>query len=191
MDKSHAPKLVAFTGWKGCGKSTAAKALWPNYVRVSFADPLRAMLLASGICTVSQMVDPVDKEKPIEWLGGVTPRKMLQTLGTEWGRNIIHKEIWMRLGVRAIENKLKNGVGVVVDDVRYPQEAEAILKLGGVIVQITREGVYRTSDHSSEDPLAPRFIARVVHQTSNTTEYVFQERVRDLIYSLGGNPPEV
>lgn len=191
MDHSHAPKLIAFTGWKGCGKSSAAKALWPTHVKVSFADPLRTMLIASGICTVAQMVDPVSKETPIEWLDDVTPRFILQTLGTEWGRDTICKEIWVRLGERTIQNRLGNGIGVVVDDVRFKEEAEVIKRLGGIVVQITREGIDRTSGHSSENPLDPKYIDRIIHHPAELAEHVCQERIRDLVYSFNGNPPQL
>ena len=41
-------RLIAFTGPKEAGKSTAAEA-FPDAARISFAEPIRRMLLALGV----------------------------------------------------------------------------------------------------------------------------------------------
>jgi hypothetical protein len=49
----------------------------------------------------------------------------MQTLGTEWGRKIIHPEIWLLAWKNSVEELGAYG-NVVVDDVRFPNELAII-----------------------------------------------------------------
>ena len=92
-------KIIALTGPKQVGKTTVANAI-ANYLDpfihsqvVSFATPMRAMLLAMGI-DESNLNNPSLKETPIEGINK-SARQLLQTLGTDWGRNMINDNIWL------------------------------------------------------------------------------------------------
>jgi len=64
-------KLVALSGLAGSGKSTAASSLVAaNWARISFATPIRQMLLALGVTPEELSA----KTAPIDWLGGKTAR---------------------------------------------------------------------------------------------------------------------
>jgi hypothetical protein len=150
----HAPApsrtIIAFTGLAGAGKSTAAAHLVKHrgFERVRFAGPLKAMMLALG-CTTEQ-VDGSEKETPCDLLGGKTPRHAMQTLGTEWGRDLIASDLWIRAWNAALA-KVPAGVPVVVDDCRFPNEADAVNAAGGILVRIERPGAGATGyQHSSE-----------------------------------------
>lgn len=129
----------------GSGKSTFAQALLEDgFVRVPFAGTLKAMarLLLEAIGYGPELVDEllsVRKEVPLDALDGVTTRHLLQTLGTEWGRQLIHPEVWLRCWQGQVERHLAAGVSVVADDVRFANEAQAIEEMpGGVMVRIRR-----------------------------------------------------
>lgn len=86
------------------------------------------------------------KEELRKWLEDclgqrqVTPRYVLQTLGTEWGRKM-HKHIWSLAGVRRADELLAGEVQlVIVNDLRFLNEAEDWTAAGGVIVQVVRPG---------------------------------------------------
>ena len=87
------PSVIAITGQAGSGKTTIAKhlELEYNYVRVRFAEVLKDMLLALGL--TEEEINGDLKEKPCSLLLGKTPRHAMQTLGIEWGRNLIHPDI--------------------------------------------------------------------------------------------------
>ncbi len=143
------PRVVALTGAAGSGKSTAADYLIRHhgYERVKFAGPLKAMLKVAGL-TDSQ-IEGADKEKPTRLLQGKTPRYAMQTLGHEWGRNCIGEDFWVFLFEHAALQIIDNGGVIVVNDLRFPNEAEAVRKLGGVIVKLEgRVGIAGT--HASE-----------------------------------------
>jgi hypothetical protein len=141
--------IIAFTGLAGAGKSTAAAHLVKchGFERVRFAGPLKAMLGALG-CTLEQ-IDGSEKETPCDLLCGKTPRQAMQWLGTEFGRNMIGDDLWIRAWKAAVD-RLPAGVPVVVDDLRFPNEAEAVRAVGGFIVRIDRPGAGTTSTHVSE-----------------------------------------
>lgn len=65
----------------------------------------------------------------------LTPRKILQLLGTDAGRMIIHPNIWV--------NSMFSGYGEdsrwIITDVRFPNEVEAIKKRGGVVIRVERD----------------------------------------------------
>lgn len=131
----------------GSGKSTFAQALTDDgFVRVPFAGTLKAMaaVLLEAIGYSPELITEllaVRKEVPLDALDGVTPRHLLQTLGTEWGRQLIHPEVWLRCWQGQVERHLAAGFSVVADDVRFANEAAAIEDMpNGVMVRIRRPG---------------------------------------------------
>ena len=131
--------LVGLTGRKGSGKDTAAEAMF-GFENVKMAGALKAMLGAlltyQGALpgTVHRMLEGDLKEKPTSLLGGRSPRHAMQTLGTEWGRNLISTDLWIGVAERRI------GLfdQVCVSDVRFPNEANMIRRLGGRTYRIER-----------------------------------------------------
>lgn len=163
----ESPKLVAFTGRAGSGKSTAAKALVEQgYVLVKFADTLKDMLRALytsaglGIEIIDRMIEGDLKDEPCLLLGGKTPRYAMQTMGTEWGRVGFDENLWVRVWNQKAIRLLANGNSVVVDDCRFPNEAEAVKRLGGEIWEIEADKPLNPNGHShpSELGLGRRFI---------------------------------
>jgi hypothetical protein len=141
-------KLVGFAGLIGCGKTTAAQFLIKElqFHRVRFAGPLKAMMAALGLSNM-EIDDPNCKEQPSALLCGKTPRWAMQSLGTEWGRNLIGDDIWINAWKRSCEGYPH----IVVDDVRFPNEARAIKEANGLLVRIVRPSMqYNNSSHASE-----------------------------------------
>ena len=140
--------LIGIAGRARSGKDTVANfiiAAIGGY-RYSFADPIRAMLAPLGV----DMNDPywqARKEDIIPALG-VSPRRMMQTLGTEWGRNLISPDLWL---VLAHQRLLRNGPGMVISDVRFENEAAWIRKHGGRIIHVIRPDAKAVEAHASED----------------------------------------
>lgn len=124
--------IIGLCGPAGAGKSTVAAHLVAHhgFVRVRFAGPLKAMMRALG-CSERE-VDGNLKEAPCALLGGRTPRQAMQWLGTEWGREMVDPQLWLRAWAAEAERHDR----VVCDDVRFPNEEAAIRGRGGVIVRI-------------------------------------------------------
>lgn len=134
------PRIIGFSGLAGSGKTTVAQAFADThgYTRISFAEPLKQMLA---------VLVPADAEKTEARpeLCGNTVRYALQSLGTEWGRKMIGDTIW----TDALLRRLTPNDKFVIDDVRFPNEAQILIDCGVTIVRIHRHGV-AAMDHDSE-----------------------------------------
>lgn len=67
----------------------------------------------------------------------LTPRRILQLLGTEAGKEVIHPNIW----VNASFADYLPGSQWIFTDVRFPNEVEAIENRGGIVINVLRDHV--------------------------------------------------
>ena len=141
------PRLIGFTGAAGSGKDTAADfyVAFNGGYRYAFADPMRRMLAQIGI----DLNHPhwVAKKEEVIPLFGVSPRRMMQTLGTEWGRNCVDENFWVILANLELLDK---GPGMVVSDVRFENEVAWVRRMGGLVVHVLRAEVPAVEGHVSE-----------------------------------------
>lgn len=216
-------RVIGFTGKARSGKDTAAEQVVRHYMAYnhsctefyetvdpameSFAGPIKSMVAMLldfyGIGTVTQhetlypYIDGDKKEEVIESIG-TSPRILMQTLGTDWGRKLIDENIWLncmreRL-VRWEESARhgKNGAVVCITDVRFDNEAEMIKELGGEIVQITRPEAEKLSvgydDHISEIGIRPDLIDMTIDNSGDL--YKLYDRLVFML-DLPDLPPEV
>lgn len=141
------PALIGLTGRARAGKDTVADFLVAALggYRYAFADPIRSMLVPLGV----NLADPYwdgRKEEIIPALG-VSPRRLMQTLGTDWGRELINPDLWLLM---AQQRLLHYGPGMIVSDVRFNNEAEWIRKHGGKIIHVHRPVAVSVESHVSE-----------------------------------------
>lgn len=149
--------LIGLHGLARTGKDTVARYLAAHYALLSyaFADPLKQALAQMFNLTEAQL-EGAAKEQNIEWLGK-SPRQLMQLLGTEWGRHLVHPDLWLLLAEQNISNHLSidqaRYSGVVVRDVRFENEATWLRKQGGSVVHILRSEAPSVASHSSESGL--------------------------------------
>lgn len=132
--------LIGLAGHKGSGKDTAAAHLVRahDFRQISLADPIRNGLCAMFGLTADDLLDRNRKETAIDWLG-VSPRHLMQTLGTEWGRNHVARDVWLRVASHRLEAIAKGGRSrIVVSDIRFDDEADWIRSKGGQLIHIRR-----------------------------------------------------
>lgn len=174
--------IIGLCGAAGAGKGTAAEALGEcGLLEMAFADALYTAVANITGYSVLELKDREFKETPIPWLGGRSPRHLLQTLGTEWGRNMICADIWVSATMRHIDHL--RGVlttGVVISDVRFDNEARAIRARGGVVWEVRRPGASCLDEpaalHESEQGVSPDLIDLVVW--NNSTPESLRSEVR-------------
>ena len=180
-----------------------AEEAWDWVVaKESFAAPIKSMVAMLldffGIASImnreemSVYLDGDAKENKIDAIGA-SPRELMQTLGAEWGRDIINPNIWLT----CIANRLPNyeeaakhghkGAMIFVTDVRFDNEAEIIRNLGGTIVQID-SGARKLEDvercHSSEGGVSPHLIDVTIDNSGSIEE--LSDKVRVLLENLMG-----
>lgn len=127
------------------GKSTVATHLRENhgFALVKFASGLksmtRALLDSLGYKEheIDRFVEGGDREYVLPEIG-VSTRRIMQTLGTEWGRHCIDENLWAKIAQARIKTLLSHGVSVVIDDMRFMNEMDHVLQIGGVCYRIIR-----------------------------------------------------
>lgn len=141
--------VIGITGKARAGKDTVAKILlemFPGATKYAFADPLKEGLkVALGL--TDEEVHGELKDTMNE-LYGKTNREMLQTFGTDWGREMVNQDIWLLAATR----KMPKGL-VIVSDVRFENEAKFVRE-NGVLLHILRNGlpeIKGVNGHTSED----------------------------------------
>ena len=124
-------------------------------------------LSSYGPMWVDSLVPTSEQEKALNnlyfWFASIghhypelSPRIMLQHLGTEWGRETVSKDVWVNKLISTAEYVMRGYVyhretglsedekttkpkGVVVSDVRFENELAILKDVGGKLVRVTRE----------------------------------------------------
>ena len=143
------PLLIGICGLKGSGKSEVAKRLEATLSaqRVRFSAPLKNMLRSIGL--TNDEIEGHLKEVPCDRLCGQTPRHAMVTLGTEWGREMIGQDIWINAWKRFALTNLAMGSNVITEDLRFPNEFDALVSAGGIVLRVARPGI-PAGEHESE-----------------------------------------
>lgn len=147
--------LIGLHGKAQSGKSTVAEHLFTHgFDEMTFAYPLKELVVDLFDLSWDQVLDEELKEK-IDLRYGMSPRRMLQHLGTDVFREI-YPNIWVDHLIRRIKRlkKDKPELRIVASDVRFKNEKEAIEKEGGYVWKIVRRGNTGSSSgiegHASE-----------------------------------------
>jgi rhodanese-related sulfurtransferase len=139
--------IIGVIGFIGSGKGTAADILVEKhgFVKLSFADAVKDATAAIFGWQRSLLEGDTEesrefREKSDDWwatkfgFNHFSPRLALQLMGTEAGRDVFHKDVW----VYALERKMEMYQNVVIADVRFPNEIEWMHSKGGFAVRVCR-----------------------------------------------------
>lgn len=148
-----------------------------------FANKLKDIICLLIGCTREQLEDNDFKERELEeeWQVELksgffkengsfgkskkTVRWLLQTMGTECGRQIIHPDIWVNALMSEYKGRIIRGYqgsqkidintypNWIITDVRFPNEVQAIKDKGGIIIRVNRPNIVSTDIHESETAL--------------------------------------
>ena len=162
MARKKNTTILGFTGYAQSGKDTAAGFLVARgWRRLAFADILRDSLYNLNPIIVSDesgdgmLVNPShfrvrDIVDFIGWDRAKVEypeiRQLLQRLGTEVGRELYGENFW----VERVMSQINRGEQVVITDVRFPNEEQAVHSAGGRVFRIVRTGVSAANGHASE-----------------------------------------
>lgn len=179
--------IIGLTGGMGVGKSTAIELLKEkfgsdNIILVKFASPLYQIQEY-----IYNLISPV-YQRPADF---IKDRKLLQYLGTDWGRDQISDSIWIDLWteqVKKIKEQDSNKI-IISDDTRFDNEGQAVKSLGGILIKITStHALDRIStangynNHASESGIDNKYVDYTI-QNDHTLES-YKEKLYSLYDSL-------
>lgn len=121
--------IIDLVGRKGAGKDTIADYLVSNhgFVKFAFADPVKKVCETLFALSPTCFQCPLKKEQ-ITPTWGLSPRQMMQKVGTDMVRAHLGEDFWIRhLQVRLAS--LAPGTKVVISDVRFTNEADFVRSL--------------------------------------------------------------
>lgn len=183
-------QLIGITGLRGSGKSTLARHLCDahDFREVSFAEPLKRGIQEMFMLSDVQLFGTDKDKEEVDPFWGVTPRELMQVIGTDLVREELVKRLPQLAGesvwIRACERRLKmlNVVGshrIVISDVRFPNEVAFIRRQGGSIWHVRRPGQensafsHHPSERMAQEPAT--FQPDVVMDNTGTQDDLFRK----------------
>lgn len=123
-----------------------------------------------------------------------TPRLLLQLMGTECGRDILHPNIWVNALMNEYTKRFAGktfyagGIGRVVQeheypnwiitDTRFPNELKAVEDRGGITIRVNRPNLIE-NNHPSETSLDSATFDYVVYNTGTIED--LKEKVKEIL----------
>lgn len=190
-------RIIGLTGRAGCGKNTVANAIRleiGQLPEIAFAAPLKAMLVPifealDPNFDAHSMDDRAWKESVIEKVSK-SPRQMMQTLGTDWGRQLVHPDVWLTLAGLELDKYRRAGYEVaVVTDCRFENEANWIRGHGGEVWHVLRTQIAAVAEHKSEAGVAIALGLDSVIENSGTIDDLGDQVRRALAGELRTDAP--
>ena len=171
--------LYAMSGKMGAGKDTIGDKIFDTLKqkgfnkieKVSYSTPMRKEMqgIVDFYWETKSLDDTADKfnaksdeiDKFLELLNGqnVYERTPESRLAIQfWGTDVRRKQspdYWVNKLVELTVNYLSNGVSVFVSDVRYEDEADSIIDLGGKVIRLKTPENIRIERITARDNLVP------------------------------------
>lgn len=172
--------IIGIAGLARSGKDTCANVLCEelnkngyNFKKVALAKPMK------DACRVIFGWDNDylygEKKDIIDERYGISPRRVLQTMGTDWGqfmlskfdnfKNVTGRKLW----IKSLLNNYK-GQNIIISDIRFIHEADEIIKNNGYIIRIERPGI-KQMKHKSEREIKKIDVNAVIYNDSDIDTY--------------------
>lgn len=172
--------IIGLVGYKGSGKDVMADFLVQNFgfIKISIAEPIKNACRELFQLSDDHFHDRMLKEKKIPFWN-LSPREIMQKVGTDLFRHHFDDQFWVKILDQRIES-LKNKVShIVISDIRFQNEADAVHKHGGIIVRIDRFS--HVNDYHESEKLDIQDIDKVIPNRDTINEY--RNAIREFIIS--------
>jgi hypothetical protein len=143
--------LIGIHGPLNGGKDTVANIIQlhkpQRFNRYAFAKPLKDALKVMLGFSDQQIEDRTLKEQ-VDPYWGFAPRKAMQLLGTEFGREMLRKDIWIKRAELEVTKNAEAGKHTIITDVRFENEAEWLRSRDdAVLIYIVAPDVVKDERH--------------------------------------------
>ncbi len=181
--------IIGISGYSGSGKDlvgTIIQEISLNKWSIKkWAGKLKVIASLLTNIPVEKFEDQEFKKTDLgpEW--GMTVRDFLQKLGTDAVRDTLHTNAWVNAVMANYTptqiqwsdgpiGGYKDGPmpNWIITDTRFPNEAEAIKKAGGIVIRINRPGVQPINPHPSETSLDDWEFDAVINNDGDVADIV-------------------
>ncbi len=181
--------IIALSGKINSGKSTVANIFKDNnFIIDSFAKSVK------DICCIifgydREKIEGSNKEDRM-WRESIdinisrllgynfTPRDAMIKVGTDFGRNMIHPNIW----IESLFNRYNSQDNILITDLRFINEYQEIKKRGGIVIRINRFNNINHNNHISECELDDYKFDYIIDNNGSIEE--LKEKVINIIKNL-------
>lgn len=160
---------IALVGRARSGKDTVAARLVQRYAytRVAFADPLKDMAMSANPlieeadgwldcgCCEEENLYLADLVHAYGWERAKDDYPEIRRFLQNFGQSVreLDPDFWLNIALKKIDVADRWNLPVVMTDVRYPNELEALMICGFTVVRVTRPGTDVAGAHESETAL--------------------------------------
>ena len=176
-------KIIGIVGFIGSGKDTVSNYLETNYnyKKESFAASLKDVLTAifgwdREMLEGSTIESRAWRNEVDTWwatklgIPGLTPRMMMQNIGTDILRKHFSDNIW----IASLERKLlASDRNIVISDCRFPNEIDSVKKHGGEIIWVQRGNLPYWYTDAKEDLQNNPGIMAAKHSNIHISEWAW------------------
>jgi hypothetical protein len=184
--------IIGISAKKQHGKDTVAniiQELSNNKFRiVKFADKLKDFVCELINCKREDLENEEFKNKPLgsEWdflddnydIQQMTPRLLLQKIGTDALRNNVHKNIW----INATFSEYFERCNWLITDLRFPNELYSINIKEGITIRVNRPSIISNDNHDSEISLDNAKFDYIIENDSDLES--LKEKVKIILQDL-------
>lgn len=171
--------IIGITGLAGAGKDTVGSYLVTNFdfTRYGFADKLKELALQANPYIYEAKLQLADLVSEVGWDKAknecYSVRQLLQGIG-HGARLVFNDSFW-------IDQVLKIDLPdkVVITDVRYANEFDAVREAGGKIIRVLRD-VELVNNHITE--VGHKDIPVDYHLDNNSSRRELYQQINDLMY---------
>lgn len=171
--------LIGFHGRAGAGKTTCADHLVRcGFVKDAYAKTMKQAVSAMFDIPMDILNGDIHVKNQIDPYWGISYREILQRFATEACRNTFGQNIWVRAFWRRYPDIPWRGL--VIEDIRFENEAVAIVERGGIIIQVTNDiADSAPCIHKSEMPIPDHLIDFTI--SNNGSKNDLYNKVDDIV----------
>jgi len=165
------PEIIGVTGKARSGKDTVAEMIKkhlgnnnPTAIK-SFATPMKRF---GDICFGWN--DAIIEKEVVDARFGFSPREFYQKMGTEFMRDMMGEDTWVKIMKSRIDNLPKHITYVIIPDVRFDNEAQFIRDNGGTLIEVIREDGDSVRGHVSENGVKRDLVHHLLENNGSLEE---------------------
>jgi hypothetical protein len=174
--------VIGIAGKKGSGKDMVGDYLVREhgFLKIAFADPIKEICKIAFSLKDQQLNE--DAKEIVDTRFGISPRQMMQKVGTDMFRAEFGQNFWVNRLIETIASS--EPCDIVVTDVRFDNEMEAIRDMGGQVILLSRhvgDGRHRLPDHHVSETGIEQMSGFDAHMENNGDPGILFEKVENFI----------